>query len=253
MAILYPDCSNHQWRSPRELTNFLSDLSSQGFPGICHKVSEGDGYSDPYWQACKEWCQQNNMPCLGYHYVTTDNPGSQAQQWLHNNGGPNVMLDFEVNSGDINNFWNVVNAFNAVGVNVQLAYLPRWYWQGHIGSPDLSSLTSNGILLVSSSYPVADSGLASTIYDDAGGDTGPGWAPYGGATPSAWQFTDRATIGGINVDCNAYLGFDINVLFGSAQTPGPPPGAVPTYRGLPVDDSIYSAIPALAAQFNGGV
>jgi hypothetical protein len=41
-------------------------------------------------------------------------------------------------------------------------------------------------------------------------------APYGGATPGAWQFTDRADIAGLTVDCNAYPGTDVTVLFGAA-------------------------------------
>jgi hypothetical protein len=38
-------------------------------------------------------------------------------------------------------------------------------------------------------------------------------APYGGATLGAWQCTDRA---GLTVDCNAYPGTDLTVLFGAA-------------------------------------
>jgi len=63
-------------------------------------------------------------------------------------------------------------------------------------------------------------GFASTIYADSGGNTGPGWAPYGGATPAAWQFTNQALIARHTVDCNAYQGADLRILFGTPAPPG---------------------------------
>lgn len=209
VTLYYPDVSNNNWSSDQELTNFLSQLHGQGFAGVVHKVSEGNYYQDPYWQPCRTWCENNNLSWLGYHYVTTNDPASQVRTWLGNDGGPNVMFDFEANSGDINNFWALVSAFNSAGVNVSLAYIPNWYW-GKIGYPDLSGLTANQISLISSSYPDG-SGYASDVYENSGGNSGPGWAPYGGASPTAWQFTDSAIVAGIRVDCNAYNGPGTNL------------------------------------------
>ena len=107
------------------------------------------------------------------------------------------MLDFESNSGDMSNFWNVVRAFNNAGVHISLSYIPRWYWQ-QIGSPDLSQVPG----LIASDY-VGGSGYASNLYP---GDGSPYWAPYGGATPQLLQFTDAAQIGTLAVDCNAFQG-----------------------------------------------
>ena len=226
MTLYYPDVSNNNWGSVQDLYNFLGQLKAQGFAGVCHKRSEGNYYRDPYCAPCETWCQQNHFPFIDYHYLTTDDPGSQAQNYLGAGGHTNTMFDDEANSGDINNFWACVNAFNGVGVNVQLAYLPNWYWR-QIGSPDLSSFASNGILLVSSAYPDG-AGFASVVYANGGGAHGEGWNAYGGAVPSAWQFTDNATISGISgVDCNAYEGADINVLFGTLQTPIPTPAPGP--------------------------
>ena len=149
----------------------------------------------------------------------------------------------------------MVNAFNAVGINVQLGYIPQWYWNG---AGDLSALPANGILLVSSAYPDG-TGAASTIYDNSGGDGGEGWNAYGGATPSAWQFTSSASVAGFTVDVNAYKGTDINVLFGSTPAvvpPAPPPPVVtppPPTSGypwaLPTDDSIAAAAGVVVSQF----
>lgn len=202
-TLFYPDVSNNNWSSVSQLTGFLSQLHAQGFAGVCHKVSEGAGFQDVYWKPCRAWCEANDLSWLGYHFCTTDDPAGQANNFNTNNGGGNVMLDFEQGSGDINNFWAIVQAFNNANVNVSLAYIPRWYWED-IGSPDLSPLPANGIQLVSSDYEQDPPGFASDIYHWQGGDDGPGWAAYGGRSPAAWQFTDKASIAGIPVDCNVH-------------------------------------------------
>jgi hypothetical protein len=226
MTNFYPDVSNCDWGSEeltdagqQKLLDFLSNL--QGFAGVCHKMSQGSGFVDPYGLICKNWCAQNNLPFIGYQYATTDDPTAQVQAYLAAGGGPNVMIDFEDVDGnenallDFDLFWALTNSFNAAGVNVQLLYLPAWYW-GDIGSPDLSALAPNGIQLISSAYPNGyTSGSAVDLYASSGGDTGEGFDPYGGATPSAWQFTSSCNVAFIQpIDCNAYPGADINSLFG---------------------------------------
>jgi hypothetical protein len=216
VTLFYPDCSNNNWSSDQDAITFLEQLVPEGFSGMCHKVSEGNYYEDPYWPTVKQWCQQNNMPLIGYHYVTTDDPASQAQTWLGNGGGTQAMLDWEANGGDRANLISVVDAFNDAGVNIQLGYYPQWYWDQE-GGGSLSDL-ANG--LVSSAY-AGGTGYASTLYTQSGGNSGDGWDPYGGVTPMAWQFTESANIDGYIVDCNAYLGSDIGVLFGTAPAPAP--------------------------------
>ncbi|MEZ0366826.1 GH25 family lysozyme [Mycobacterium sp. pUA109] len=217
MTVYYPDCSNNQWSSNQEAINFLELLVPQGFSAMCHKVSEGNYYQDPYWPVVRDWCAANNLPCIGYHYVTTNDPASQAQTWLANGGGSQVMLDFEANSGDIANFWAVVQAFNNAGVHVALSYIPHWYWQ-QIGSPDLTNVPG----LVSSAYEYQGN-YASTEYVESGGDNGEGWTAYGGANPVVWQFTDSAEIGSFSVDCNAFRGTadQLAALFSGSGAPAP--------------------------------
>jgi len=211
MTLFYPDVSNNNWRSVADLTGFLAQLHKLGFSGVVHKVSEGDYFVDQYWQACRSWCESNDLSWLGYHYVTTDDADSQVDTFIANRGGPNVMLDFEDHSGDIDNLWDVVAAFNDARVNVCQVYLPEWYWQD-IGEPDLSDFEANDLQLVSSNYP-AGSGYAWSVYAAAGGDSGPGWHGYGGATPAAWQFSDSVNVAGIMVDCNAYKGSNLDGFF----------------------------------------
>ncbi len=216
MTLFYPDCSNNNWSSTQDAINFVEQLVPEGFSGICHKVSEGNYYEDPYWPTVQQWCQDTNFPVIGYHYVTADDASSQAQTWLGNNGGTEAMLDWEQNGGDLANLTAVVDAFNNAGVTVQLGYYPQWYWSEQ-GGGDLSDLAN---ALVSSAYPDG-TGYASTVYANSGGPAGPGWVPYGNATPDAWQFTSSADIAGITADCNAYLGTDLTVLFGSRPVSAP--------------------------------
>lgn len=229
----YPDCSNNNWNSAQELTDFLSQLRAEGFAGMCHKVSEGSYYQDPYWPACLQWCTENNFPLIGYHYVTTDNPSAQVATYTANHGTGHAMTDWEANGGNVANLTAVVAAFNGAGITVALGYSPEWYWN-EVGGGSLAGLATG---VVSSAYP-GGSGYASTIYDNAGGDNGEGWNSYADITPTCWQFTDSANIAGIDVDCNAFKGSpeELAALFTGgtpAVTPTPPvtdPPAVPEPR-----------------------
>jgi hypothetical protein len=201
-TVFWPDVSNNNWNSVDDAINFCSQINEQGFAMVCHKVSEGSYYQDRYWRPVKEWCDANGTMSLGYHYVTWDDPAAQAATWRAAGGDNIVMFDWEANSGDMNNFWNVANAFNAAGVNVQVGYCPQWYWNS-AGEGDLSQIP----FVISSAYP-GGGGYASDIYyNQCGGDDGEGWNGYGGATPKGWQFTDNATVSGHSrIDCNAFKG-----------------------------------------------
>jgi hypothetical protein len=74
MTLFYPDCSNNNWSSTQDAIDFLQRLVPEGFSGICHKVSEGSYYEDPYWPTVQHWCQTHNLSLIGYHYVTADDP-----------------------------------------------------------------------------------------------------------------------------------------------------------------------------------
>lgn len=199
-TLFYPDCSNNNWNSEQDAVDFVNQLIPQGFSGMCHKVSEGDYYEDPFWPVVLQACRDANLPVLGYHYVTTNNLGAQAQTYLAAGGLPNAMFDWEANGGDLANYYAVASAFNAAGITVGVGYCPRWYFD-EVGGGDLSQAGA----IVSSAYP-GGTGYASQIYEAAGGDEGSGWAPYGGVTPTCWQFTDQALVAGITVDCNAFKG-----------------------------------------------
>lgn len=232
LMVLYgPDLSNNNWNSTGEIAGWLNEcFHVEGYSWMEHKVSEGNYYADPFWPAVRDWCAANSVPCIGYHYVTEDDPASQAAKFVSNGGGTVAMLDVEANSGDIGNFWAVVNAFNAAGVQINLSYIPHWYWE-QIGSPDLSQVPG----LISSSY-FGNNAYGSVIYENAGGDGGAGWNAYGGATPAIWQFTDGALVGGKSVDANAFRGSltDLTALLTGVPEPSAPPAPPAPARILPM-------------------
>ncbi|UVO12798.1 hypothetical protein NM962_01115 [Mycobacterium sp. SVM_VP21] len=233
MTLYGPDLSNNNWSSFAEIAGWLDDcFHREGYSWMEHKVSEGNYYRDPYWPTVRDWCNANDVPVIGYHYVTTNDPAQQAAKFVANGGGAYVMLDFEANSGGIGNFWAVVHAFNAVGVNVALSYIPHWYWQ-QIGWPNLAGVPG----LISSSYYERGT-YGSVEYDHAGGDTGPGWDAYGGAAPVIWQFSDGAIIDGKSVDANAFRGTvdELRTLLGYAPAqpdPAPPTGGTTVEHNPP--------------------
>jgi lysozyme len=228
MTVFIPDVSNNQWGST-ELTdeghaNLMSFLPSLpfNFAGLEHKMSQGAGYADPYGPIARDWCKSRQFPFIGFHYATTDDAAAQVDNWQRAGGGNNVMLDFEQVDDDgnamltENQFWCLANAFNAAGVNVPLAYIPKWYAEA-IGM-DLTPLRANAIALISSAYTLGYSvGTAPQLYAGCDGDAGEGWEPYCGGVPTIWQFTSSARINGVSVDCNAYHGTqqELASLFGN--------------------------------------
>lgn len=185
MTIFGPDISNN---------NGVVDIdavANEGYTFVFAKVSEGASFKDRFWMRTKDWCAQRGLLCVGYHYVKTDNADAQARNFHDNAGGSVAMLDFEANSGNINNFWAVVNAFNALGIRVVVSYIPDWYWE-QIGRPFIGNIPG---LLVRSEYT---SGYP--------GDNHPNWLGYGGKDVGILQWSDKAWIAGKALDANAFRG-----------------------------------------------
>lgn len=201
--------NNNTWMS-------MAQVKAEGFAGVQAKVSEGNYFTDSTWSGYRDAANACGLPVIGYHYANAScSPASQAATFQANGGGSTVMIDFEANSGTINDYWALVNAFNAIGIEVTLSYIPQWYWSGAMGGGDLSKVPG----LISSSY-YGRGAFASMLYANAGGDTGAGWNPYGGGTPVMWQFTDGATVAGTSVDANAFRGVSVDDLFRGSANPG---------------------------------
>ncbi|MFI5781115.1 glycoside hydrolase family 25 protein [Nocardia sp. NPDC051570] len=176
----------------------LAQVAREGFSFVFAKVTEGDYFVDRTWPRYRDAARANGLLLAGYHYLRADcDVQAQADLFLEHLGDAPSMVDFEENSGDLSTFWAFVRAMNARGRQVDLSYIPRWYWQ-RIGSPDLSQVPG----LIQSSY-VSGVGYASELYP---GDDSRFWNGFGGKTVDILQFTDSALVAGHHVDADAFRG-----------------------------------------------
>jgi peptidoglycan hydrolase-like protein with peptidoglycan-binding domain len=224
MTLHFPDISAYQ-----------AGISLAGAPAVAIKATEGTGWRNPDYLPALARAHAAGAFAIAYHFLAE---GDTARQAAYCHGivhSTPLMLDAEPSGSsrpllaDVTEF---IDAYRALGGIVNLCYLPRWYW-AQLGSPGLSGLAMRGIALWSSAY---------TTYTDAA--DGQGWMPYGGITPSIWQYTDSQPFNGQRVDFNAYRGTvgGLAALAGGGVTPDPSPPAPPfpypvdNYLGQPSPD-----------------
>lgn len=192
MTIFGPDVSGFE--NGRRLT--------AGTPYVAAKATQGTGYVDGSYPSFEAQAGAIGALFSAYHFLQAGNPAGQASHAHAIVGGTPLFLDFEpypaVGSyptlADAAGF---VDAYRALGGRVWAVYLPRWYWSdpARLNSASLAPLMVRGLALISSNYP-----------PEGYSDTGPGWEAYGGMAPSLWQYTDRQSYNGYNVDFNAFRG-----------------------------------------------
>lgn len=186
MTLYFPDISA-----------FQAGIDLAGAKAVIVKATEGTGWSSPDYTRAKANAAQHGTFFMAYHFLHHGSDAAQATFAHGVAGSAPMMIDCEptVTSrptvGDAAGF---ADAYRHAGGTVHLVYLPHWYWQ-QLGSPSLKVLADAGLCLVSSAY---------TTYTDA--STGTGWQPYGGMTPVIWQYTDRLSFNGHDVDFNAFRG-----------------------------------------------
>lgn len=193
----------------------MSRVKAEGFSYVIAKATEGSGYTNPFYREQRDGARANGLLFCAYHYVKAgDSARSQVDRFesVEPDRGVPVMLDHELTSGDAGVLWAVHNEFVARGYRVNLTYLPRWYWQGHIGSPDLSGLPP----LMASDYGRERSGFAAAIYP---GDGDAGWNGYGNNSVAILQFSQKGSVAGFVLDVNAFKGSaaELAALFGSEE------------------------------------
>lgn len=191
----------------------LAQVARAGFRGVIAKATQGAGYINPEYRAQKTGTERAGMKFMAYHYVEAGAAGPQVDNFVRAEPDRKVpvMLDQEIGSGGADVLRAVHDEFVRRGYRVALTYLPRWYWQGHIGSPDLAGLPP----LMASHYGNDLPGLVVQLYPGA---THAGWSGYGGNRVSVLQFTQKALVAGQRVDAWAIRSEDeFNALF-SAET-----------------------------------
>lgn len=179
MTLFYPDYSSYEGQA----------TVPAGTPAIVAKATEGTYYIDADYGYYKTTAQQMGIPFSGYHFLKADiDPAAQALYYYNFAGNTPCMLDVETENASkptVDQVLAFINALRGHGGRVWGVYFPQWYW-GQVGG-DLGRLETAGAVIVSSNY---------TSYSDSG----PGWNSYGGATPTAWQYTSTP------IDMNAFKG-----------------------------------------------
>lgn len=225
VTIFFPDISSYE-----------AGLTIQpGTVAVVAKATEGTYYQDAQYANFKAQAAQVGAVFSAYHFLKAGNGAGQAD-YCHAMVGPTpVMLDVETEGASkptVADCAAFITRMRQLGGRVWGVYFPRWFWE-QVGG-DLGSL---GVAIVSSAY---------TAYSDSG----PGWAPYGGATPAIWQYTDAQSYGGQRVDFNAYRGTTAQL---AALINGTTP---PTGGSIMSDGTIPAAItgwwPFMAKDFPAG-
>jgi len=222
-TTFYPDVSNHQ-----DPPGPVPPVSVKGALAVCAKATEGVTFTDPDYTTFKAEASGAGVFFFAYHFLRRGFADAQAEHCFAVTGpDTGLMVDIEetgTSQPGIADAAAFTDRYRQLGGRCWLAYLPHWYWQ-KIGSPSLQPLIQRGMLLVSSNYP-------------AGGysGNGPGWAPYGGMTPTIWQYTPSQAFNGQKVDFNAYKGTVAQlkslVLTGKLPPAGPFKHVVPAGNEL---------------------
>ncbi len=205
MTFFYPDTSDYQ-----------GDISYAGCIAVCSKAGENLS-EDPYFASSKTRAANAGAYLFAYWLIHENNATAQAQKAFSVVGTIPLMVDVEQvgnSNPGVTDTAEFLAEFAALGGHCHLLYLPHWYWQDNIGSPDFSPLAPYGMFLVTSDY---------TSYSDSG----PGWNGYGGLTVLAWQYTSTASLNGVHpVDYNSCK---VSLLdFESYVTTGDSGGTEPT-------------------------
>lgn len=207
MTLFIPDISHHQAGIS------ISRLKSEGSAALIARVGQAAGRRrsgqqygttrDREWSRHRDAARSVGLPLVAYWYVgnlvsAADN-AAIAKSWVGDTSIP-WMIDHEDASGDIAFYHAVLQAFANAGLRVVLGYIPKWYYDA-VGGGSLWP----GPPIVNSRYSIRN-GTAQQIYDAAGGDKGNGWIDFGNQKTVLWQFTNKASMAGMNIDMSAYKG-----------------------------------------------
>lgn len=203
------DVSNHQG-------NFnFAGAAAEGYRFATHKVTEGTDYRDPYWpRARAEMAKHFPGRFGGYVFCRTNtDPQREADVMMAALGDLSipVQIDYEdtTNGGSGADLARRVQAYRDRGARLLPVYLPRWFWEGRMGRPDLSFIRDVG--LWNSNY-VNGTGYGSALYNP----NSAGWQGFGGVDVRILQFTEQAQVAGQRIDANAVKDTAaLNAIFGT--------------------------------------
>ena len=201
------------------------------------KVTQGTGYSNPYWGAAKA--------AMGARSAASGFTGG-GYLFLEHGGGAAQADHFAAMAGDMTGMGIAIDAEPVTGHPAPTGadvlacaarlrqhypghpvggYFPQWFW----GNTDLRP----GADYLWQSRYVSGYGTPATLYAAVPAGW---WASYGGRYPALLQFSSTATVPGVAGACDvsAFQGSDAQyramVTAGGAPPPPPPPSPSLTGR-----------------------
>lgn len=223
MTELFIDVSHHDWDRRGRALDWQAIAAAGLGTVMCARASYGDPVvfnpASPRFGEYMIGAKVAGYTCRGaYHDLIRGDQASVNRQVdllrsaMDRYGTEWAMADVEaygelVTRGLVPD-WPTVQRFHdrwyAVDGRRMAWYIGRGFWSGSLGSPSLTGLRG---ALIGPRYPGV-TGAPTLAYANAGGNTGVGWAAYGGRTPDIWQFSSTVTAIGASskTDVNAYRG-----------------------------------------------
>lgn len=188
----------------------LVKAKQEGMSFVILRTNDGT-FKDTCYASHYDDAKNAGLLIAAYAYIRNPSEGTsiaaQVQTTLQVMGDRNVpvWLDCETNAGlHVDHIRAYKRGLEAAGVRVPGIYTYVPFWEGKV-SPSEPDMAEFGHLW-KAAYP-GGAGTPAQVYSASGGDGSHNWTyPLGNRKPDLWQFTDRATIAGHTVDCNAFRG-----------------------------------------------
>lgn len=199
-------------------------LAAAGIVGVILKCTQGKSYVDPTFRARYDDAIESGMPVSTYHFLEKGDPVGQMKWYLKNldpRPGERVCLDHEAesdgSSASLNELKQAVNYLRADERGLEITI-----YSGNLVKEQLGPTGYDETLALTSLWIAHYTGA-----------TSPSWPQGTWPTWSLWQYTDKASAGGISpVDGNRFNGSPENCAkwFGPTDEsePLPPPGPGPS-------------------------
>lgn len=207
MTVMFGlDISNHQSRNGFDVAR----ARAEGYEFLTHKMTEGT-WIDPFFAGIANVARDVFAGRFGgYVFCRVDTSAEAeadtvvrcAQLAGFTPGDFPLQIDYE-DDQTAGSGWDLterVNAHLARGWSLLPIYLPRWYWRGHMGAPDLSHLPVG----IWNSHYIGGHGGALELYP---GDGFEGWEGFAGLDIELLQFSEQGSAAGNSpIDLNAFRG-----------------------------------------------
>ena len=188
----------------------LVKAKQEGMSFVILRTNDGT-FKDTCYASHYDDAKNAGLLIAAYAYIRNPSEGTsiaaQVQTTLQVMGDRKVpvWLDCETNAGlHVDHIRAYKRGLEAAGVRVPGIYTYVPFWEGKV-SPSEPDMAEFGHLW-KAAYP-GGTGTAAQVYSASGGDGSHNWTyPLGNRKPDLWQFTDRASVAGYQVDCNAFKG-----------------------------------------------